>query len=893
MCLLTILFQEMHVTITKETLGVRTPTLTEHLATETRDKFETGEDFMPSVNTNDEKESDRGQEVSYQRHNMKLFSCVAKLEYIISVVAGSNDIVKTVRENSALNARDILVEIQSTSSSVFELCKELTVDCTEELLNISATSGVVVENHSDDSESVVHKDPGIRKPISSENQRKYLISCGPNQPKLSVFPADPSISKKKQCRFHPGWYEDYQFLEYSIEKDAAFCFVCSLFPSGPGRDQSENAWVEDGVRQWHKMKSQGKAKKGKLASHFSSGSHKAALSDYCHFVSSNGHVDFLLDKRTRAKLLQQAKDEETNRKIVTILLDVARTLARQGIAFRRTEEQDGNFVQFVQLLARYVPALEAWLNDSRYRPYKVTYLHKMSQNEFIELLSAEVREKILDEVLDSEFYSVMADTTPDASHSDKLAVVIRTISSEGMPRERLLDVSEANDKTGQGMAESIIGTLTRRGIPLDKLAFQSYDYASAMSGQFNGAQQKVSELLSRRVPYIPCQAHRLNTVIEHSCNSSLLIAELFNILEEMYVFFSSSTKRFAALKEKLSSIENSLNLRNLSRTRWTARAETIQAVVTSFEAIVSALDEIKQMKNADTKTKAQASGLLKRILNFDFIACLMFMKNIMYKARIATEKLEEEEMNIIDAIEMLDATKKLFERISCEEMNSLIDSAAQFAKRMEVDPEADFIRHHRRRLGPSRYDSRAQSQADISMHQFYRQHFRILLDKLTTMMGDNLRACLADFLPFCTLLQPPLNKSISVADIEQATKFFPNQERAPDATALQVELEVLFQFCQGAACFREVLGEGHRRNRQLKQASRLCKLAATAPVAVAAAERTFSKLKFVKNWLRTAMLDSRLDSLMLLASEKDLTDGVDLNKIVQRWSILKKRRIQI
>ena len=126
--------------------------------------------------------------------------------------------------------------------------------------------------------------------------------------------------------------------------------------------------------------------------------------------------------------------------------------------------------------------------------------------------------------------------------------------------------------TKQGMAESIIGTLTRREIPLDKLAFQSYDYASAMSGQFNGAQQKVSELLSRRVPYIPCQAHRLNTVIEHSCNSSLLIAELFNILEEIYVFFSSSTKRFAALKEKISSIENSLNLRKLSWTRWTARA---------------------------------------------------------------------------------------------------------------------------------------------------------------------------------------------------------------------------------------------------------------------------------------------------------------------------------
>jgi len=44
-------------------------------------------------------------------------------------------------------------------------------------------------------------------------------------------------------------------------------------------------------------------------------------------------------------------------------------------------------------------------------------------------------------------------------------------------------------------------------------------------------------------------------------------------------------------------------------------------------------------------------------------------KKIMYKIRIGTEKFEEEEINIIDASEMLEAIKKLFERISEEEMN--------------------------------------------------------------------------------------------------------------------------------------------------------------------------------------------------------------------------------
>jgi len=142
-----------------------------------------------------------------------------------------------------------------------------------------------------------------------------------------------------------------------------------------------------------------------------------------------------------------------------------------------------------------------------------------------------------------------------------------------------------------------------------------------------------------------------------------LILELFNVLEEICPSFSSSTKHFVTLKEKAYWVVKSLNLRNLSQTQWTARGETIQAILTSFGAMFSALEEIKQIKNAEKKTRVQRMSSEKKILNFHFIACLMYMKNIMYKINIATEKLEEEDINIIDTIEMLGATKKLFERI--------------------------------------------------------------------------------------------------------------------------------------------------------------------------------------------------------------------------------------
>jgi hypothetical protein len=83
--------------------------------------------------------------------------------------------------------------------------------------------------------------------------------------------------------------------------------------------------------------------------------------------------------------------------------------------------------------------------------------------------------------------------------------------------------------------------------------------------------------------------------LEHSCNASTVVGDLFSILEHLYVFFSSSTKRYAHLKCKLLEIENSLQIRNLSKTRWTARAESIKAVWVSYDAILEALNEMSSM----------------------------------------------------------------------------------------------------------------------------------------------------------------------------------------------------------------------------------------------------------------------------------------------------------
>ena len=61
----------------------------------------------------------------------------------------------------------------------------------------------------------------------------------------------------------------------------------------------------------------------------------------------------------------------------------------------------------------------------------------------------------------------------------------------------------------------------------------------------------------------------------------------------------------------------------------------------------------------------------------------------------------------------------------------------------------------------------------------------------------------------------------------------------------------------------------------------------TAPVTDAKDERSFSRLKLIKTYLRTTMNNNRLEVLLLLSYGKDLTDSVNISKVAKLWVQLK------
>lgn len=73
----------------------------------------------------------------------------------------------------------------------------------------------------------------------------------------------------------------------------------------------------------------------------------------------------------------------------------------------------------------------------------------------------------------------------------------------------------------------------------------------------------------------------------------------------------------------------------------------------------------------------------------------------------------------------------------------------------------------------------------------------------------------------------------------------------------------------------------------------MVQLALTLPVGSATAERSFSAMRRIRNWLRSTMGQERFSSLALLNIESDLTAALNPEDLVQMYANSGTRRLQL
>lgn len=171
--------------------------------------------------------------------------------------------------------------------------------------------------------------------------------CGPKQVKLSQYPQHNFGLKKRS--FNSNWFGSFPWLEYSISRDAAFCFSCRMF----GKNMKHDTFVSTGLTNWKKALDL-------FREHEKTPAHKASMLSWHSFIASAAHGSVI-------EQLSSANEAEIKdrREYLTRIVAVTQFLAKQNIPFRGHDEggsshNQGNFLECLKLLKQFDPFLQSY-----------------------------------------------------------------------------------------------------------------------------------------------------------------------------------------------------------------------------------------------------------------------------------------------------------------------------------------------------------------------------------------------------------------------------------------------------------------------------------------------------------------------------------------------------
>ena len=139
--------------------------------------------------------------------------------------------------------------------------------------------------------------------------------------------------------------------------------------------------------------------------------------------------------------------------------------------------------------------------------------------------------------------------------------------------------------------------------------------------------------------------------------------------------------------------------------------------------------------------------------------------------KILTMEMQKTELNIFDALTLVEQTVTSLERIraSESEMNSQIDVSVQFAKTHGLDPQVEFSQKRQRK--PSRrIDANPSTSAAIQFHPYYRKCMIEVLDSLIREYKDDIKDCLEKVKPLAEALVLP-NQHLKKLTVEQSRRY--------------------------------------------------------------------------------------------------------------------------
>uniref|UniRef100_H2XRJ7 Zinc finger MYM-type protein 1-like n=1 Tax=Ciona intestinalis TaxID=7719 RepID=H2XRJ7_CIOIN len=651
------------------------------------------------------------------------------------------------------------------------------------------------------------------------------------------------------------------WLSYDVGKDKAFCTICKWAVTNK---HVLLTWAIDGYSNWKKGKSG-------VVKHNESKSHRdnATTKNVCDGRSS---TSLLVSKKSYTKMQQ-------NRKALDAIFSTMLLLARQGLAVRGHTDERSNLHAVMGLLAKYNLDISRWLNQSSF-----TWLSHGTTNEILDTLGSSVLNEIVNPIKKAKYFSIIADETTDLSVSTQLSLCIRFVNCDFTVNEHLVDLAVCPSTTAESLHQLLTKAVISLGLDLSDCRGQGYDGAATMSGMVSGVQARFKQTYPAML-FVHCIGHQLNLAVQDSLKYLRQGTHALSILENTVNFINASPKRLNNFREfKASSDATSTSLRPLCPTRWVMRLPAIDAFLKQFSVVLDWLETISSDTTIDPVTRNKASSHLMSLEKFEVYFMLrIFQKllTIINPIHVAIQKRGISIGQVRSLIEQLLST--LF--ASVEDRQQAIDfflvcerSAAQMGVQTPVLPRG--VGRRTARIQATNHDD---GTGGSIIELYSTLHCNIFQKAAAAIIS---RYCMPDLAVVSYIEEVLLHKHSDEAMAKICTLY----QQDFNAAHLHVEQVQLKSYTahknlsiSGIEDLRSLFASNESLAIMMPNISNLLKIYMTIPCTTCEAERCFSTLRRIKNYLRTTMTQNRLKNLVLLNVHQAEAAHLNLVPIVNSW----------
>lgn len=695
-----------------------------------------------------------------------------------------------------------------------------------------------------------------------------------------TMPYHPNVdlnqTKKQQGSqsrsFCSVWFKHHEWLTFCTTQNKAFCFYCrSANAKGLLTSQLkyESAFIKKGFDNWKKAKQ-------KFNQHQKSVAHRESLSKHK-----------LLSQPVQLSN-QIKKDQEKHRVGLMKQLSSLKFLTHQGLAIRGHEERQGNLPQLLQCRAEDVPALSAWLSSGKYQSHEVV-------NELMAEMSHQLLRTLLSEVREAKYFSLIADETRDASCHEQLSISARWVDKQFDIHEDFIGLMEVEKTDAATLTSVISDCLIRCNLHLSNCVGQAYDGASNMSGRLTGVAARIINEYPK-ILYVHCLAHCLNLCLQDCGRNCDSVRDSLSLVSELNALIRASPQRLAVFeKVKSEMAPEAPGLKPLCVTRWTVRSGALNAVIKNYITIGSTLEEIEKTSNSEASHKAP--GLLSLMDKFS----TYFGLNLSYQIFAVTEQLSRTlQAKDITAQGALTAVTKTVSFLRRQRSDDAFNDFYKRIKDEAKDLTDDPVLPRQRRL-PKRYDGGGASHTFSTPNEYFRkQYFEVhdlLIAELDRRFQHNAFVVLKDIE---NLLLDASNGKVAhpSAQLQQLygeaisfDRLLIQLSMLPDLVKMVNEVQhSRITKVTNISTICELFNTCDMSKVMLGEVFELVRLYLTIPMTSATAERTFSTLRRLKNYMRTTMTQKRLNHVVLLHTHKNRTDCLNLRDIAEKFISVNERR---